>query len=115
MNNLERPESISRPGRHRIYSNEQRKDRNRKAQAAFRDRRNNYTKTLEDILLKYEDKIQDLEELHVASIQKVKVTEERCHLLGSELASVQKLLQLALAENQRLLESKNHTGEKKNI
>ncbi|KAG2202648.1 hypothetical protein INT47_002080 [Mucor saturninus] len=109
MNNLERSESLSKAGRHRIYTNEQRKDRNRKAQAAFRDRRNNYTKTLEDVLLKYEDKIQDLEDLHTASIQQVKVTEERCQWLGNELASVQKLLQLALAENQRLLQNTMET------
>lgn len=107
MSSLERSESISKAGRHRIYSNEQRKDRNRKAQAAFRDRRNNYTKTLEDALLKYKDKIQDLEDSRTSSIQQAKTIEERCDRLDSEVTSLQKLLQQVLAENQRLLQSKH--------
>lgn len=106
MNNLENPESLLKAGRHRIYSNEQRKDRNRKAQAAFRDRRNNYTKTLEVALLKFEDKIQGLEDAQIKSIKRAEVAEERCSWLDSEVASLQKLLQIALVENQRLLQSK---------
>lgn len=106
-NNLENHETAvsSKAGRHRLYSNEQRKDRNRQAQAAFRDRRSKYTKTLEVAILKFEDTIEELKEINTKSLQRAEVAEERCVQLTSEVTNLQKLLQMALAENQRLLQS----------
>jgi phage shock protein A len=96
----------SKAGRHRLYSNEQRKDRNRQAQAAFRDRRSKYTKTLEAAMLKYEDTIESLKEDNNTLIQRAEAAEQRSTKLDSEVANLQKLLQMALAENQRILSSK---------
>jgi molybdopterin converting factor small subunit len=109
MNQLENQEmTSSKAGRHRLYSNEQRKDRNRQAQAAFRDRRSKYTKTLEVAILKFEDTIEELKETNTKSIQRAELAEEQCSQLNSEVNNLQKLLQMALAENQRLLQSKDY-------
>lgn len=54
-------------GRHRIFTNEQRKDRNRLAQAAFRERRSQYTKTLESTIANLETIICELQESNRAT------------------------------------------------
>ncbi|ORZ03084.1 hypothetical protein BCR43DRAFT_482716 [Syncephalastrum racemosum] len=51
----------SQGGRHRIFTAEQRKDRNRLAQAAFRERRNQYTSTLEKTVIELETIIRELQ------------------------------------------------------
>ncbi|KAG2231867.1 hypothetical protein INT48_006059 [Thamnidium elegans] len=99
-------EASSKVGRHRLYSNEQRKDRNRKAQAAFRVRRNKYTETLELAATKNEKTIEDLKSANEKNIQRAEVAEQRCVQLDSQVASLEKLLQAALAENERIAQNK---------
>lgn len=89
-------------GRHRVYSNEQRKDRNRQAQAAFRDRRSKYTQTLETAIANFEETIMNLKESNNQTMKRAQAAEERSHHLASEVASLQRLLEMALADNQRL-------------
>ncbi|GAN02651.1 hypothetical protein MAM1_0026c02096 [Mucor ambiguus] len=89
-------------GRHRVYSNEQRKDRNRQAQAAFRDRRSKYTQTLENAIVNFEETIKDLKESNSQTMKRAQVAEERSHHLASQVASLQRLLEMALTDNQRL-------------
>lgn len=96
----------SKLGRHRLYSNEQRKDRNREAQAAFRVRRNNYTETLELAAIKNEKTIEDLKSANEKNIQRAEVAEQRCAQLDYQVASLEKLLQVALAENELAAQSK---------
>lgn len=92
----------SKPGRHRLYSNEQRKDRNRQAQAAFRDRRSKYTRDLETTIIKFEEKIKILEETNSKTVERAELSEKRCIQLDLEVVSLQKLLQIALVDNQKL-------------
>lgn len=92
-------DTVSKVGRHRIYSNEQRKDRNRKAQAAFRNRRNEYTKNLEAALLEFENKVAGLKVSNTQLEERAKTAETRCAQLASEVNSLHKLLQLALSNN----------------
>ncbi|GAA5805475.1 hypothetical protein HPULCUR_010991 [Helicostylum pulchrum] len=99
-------EEPSKVGRHRLYSNEQRKDRNREAQAAFRVRRNKYTETLELAVEKNEKTIEDLKSANERNIQRAEVAEQRCAQLDSQVASLEKLLQAALAENERVAQNK---------
>ncbi|KAL9557175.1 hypothetical protein MBANPS3_001517 [Mucor bainieri] len=89
-------------GRHRVYSNEQRKDRNRQAQAAFRDRRSKYTQTLETAIVNFEETIKNLKESNTHIMERAQMAEERSHHLASEVVSLQRLLEMALADNQRL-------------
>lgn len=89
-------------GRHRVYSNEQRKDRNRQAQAAFRDRRSKYTQTLESAIVTFEETIKHLKEFNNETMKRAQVAEERSHHLASQVVSLQRLLEMALADNQRL-------------
>lgn len=93
------PTADNKIGRHRIYSNEQRKDRNRKAQAAFRNRRNEYTKCLETALLEFENKVTDLKASNSQLEDRAKAAESRCEQLTSEVNSLHKLLELALSNN----------------
>ncbi|KAI8647461.1 hypothetical protein BD408DRAFT_408597 [Parasitella parasitica] len=89
-------------GRHRVFSNEQRKVRNRQAQAAFRDRRSKYTNSLETAILNFEETIKNLKETNNQSMKRAQLAEDRSHHLASEVVSLQKLLEMALADNQRL-------------
>ncbi|KAI8991706.1 hypothetical protein BDF20DRAFT_831723 [Mycotypha africana] len=98
-NNDEISKSKPKVGRHRIYSNEQRKDRNRLAQAAFRHRRSNYTKFLEETVTGHEKRIHDVEELSRKSEERAQLAELRCFHLENEVAHLRKLLQIALANN----------------
>jgi hypothetical protein len=74
-------------GRHRIFSNEQRKDRNRIAQAAFRERRSQYTKTLESTMANLETIICELQDSNRATSKQ----------LDDAKAESDKLRQLLLA------------------
>lgn len=105
--NLEKPSKV---GRHRLYSNEQRKDRNRKAQAAFRVRRNKYTETLELEAAQNEQTIQELKDANEKCLQRAEAAERQCSQLNSQVASLQKLLQQTLEENKRITQ-----GIKKNM
>jgi hypothetical protein len=68
-------------GRHRIFSNEQRKDRNRLAQAAFRERRSQYTKELESAIEDLEKIITELQESNRATSHQLdEVKEENDNL-----------------------------------
>ncbi|CEP07196.1 hypothetical protein [Parasitella parasitica] len=89
-------------GRHRVFSNEQRKMRNRQAQAAFRDRRSKYTNSLEMAIHNFEKTIKNLKETNNELIKRAQTAEDRSHHLASEVVSLQRLLELALADNQRL-------------
>ncbi|EPB85906.1 hypothetical protein HMPREF1544_07322 [Mucor circinelloides 1006PhL] len=102
MTNETSVQSAPKVGRHRVYSNEQRKDRNRQAQAAFRDRRSKYTQSLENAIINFEETIKNLKETNNQSIKRAQMAEERSHHLASEVVSLQKLLEMALADNQRL-------------
>ncbi|KAI9478251.1 MAG: hypothetical protein EXX96DRAFT_570160 [Benjaminiella poitrasii] len=88
-------------GRHRLYSNEQRKDRNRQAQAAFRTRRNNYTKSLEETVLNFKEQIAALEKTQNEAIDRALRAEERCNQLDFEVMFLRQSLQFILRENQR--------------
>lgn len=63
MATIQSTESMKRSqgGRHRIFTAEQRKDRNRLAQAAFRERRSQYTSTLENTVVELEAIIRELQ------------------------------------------------------
>ena len=62
-NNDDSTSTTNRPhgGRHRIFTEEQRKVRNRQAQAAFRERRSQYTQTLQETVLGLEKIITELQ------------------------------------------------------
>jgi predicted nuclease with TOPRIM domain len=115
MKTLNTNECVSKAGRHRLYSNEQRKDRNRQAQAAFRDRRSKYTKDLEAAVLKFEEKIKTLEETNSRTTERAQLAEDRCTQLNLEVTSLQKLLQITLADNQRLLQAQTTMNRKKKV
>lgn len=102
MNTNSNEQYAPKVGRHRVFSNEQRRDRNRQAQAAFRDRRNKYTNTLETAIVGFEETIKNLKEVNNQSVKRAQVAEERSQQLSSEVISLQRLLEIVLADNQRL-------------
>ncbi|KAJ2961531.1 hypothetical protein NQZ79_g3280 [Umbelopsis isabellina] len=76
-------------GRHRIFTNEQRKDRNRLAQAAFRERRSQYTKELKSVVEDLETIIKELQESNrETSRQLDEVKEENGNLRQLALAVI---------------------------
>ncbi|KAG2174371.1 hypothetical protein INT43_004394 [Umbelopsis isabellina] len=76
-------------GRHRIFTNEQRKDRNRLAQAAFRERRSQYTKELESVVEDLETIIKELQESNRATSRQLdEVKEENGNLRQLALSVV---------------------------
>lgn len=75
-------------GRHRMFSNEQRKDRNRLAQAAFRERRSQYTKTLEATIDDLETIIRELQDSNRAASQQLDDTKEESDKLRQLLLTV---------------------------
>lgn len=75
-------------GRHRMFSNEQRKDRNRLAQAAFRERRSQYTKTLESTIDDLETIIRELQDSNRAASQQLDDTKEESDKLRQLLLTV---------------------------
>ncbi|KAI9284090.1 hypothetical protein BC943DRAFT_326316 [Umbelopsis sp. AD052] len=75
-------------GRHRLFSNEQRKDRNRLAQAAFRERRSQYTKTLECTIENLETIICELQDSNRATSQQLDDTKEESNKMRQLLLTV---------------------------
>jgi hypothetical protein len=82
-------------GRHRMFTNEQRKDRNRLAQAAFRERRSQYTKTLESTIKNLETIICELQDSNRATNQQLDKTTE-------ESVKLRQLLLTVITENHNL-------------
>ncbi|KAI9300786.1 hypothetical protein BJ944DRAFT_252834 [Cunninghamella echinulata] len=81
----------SNVGRHRLYSNEQRKDRNRQAQAAFRQRRSVYTKTLEETVEKLQSIIASLQQSTDEANKRAEVAENRYIQLESEYNAIRNI------------------------
>lgn len=76
-------------GRHRMFTNEQRRDRNRMAQAAFRERRSQYTKELESVVEDLETIIKELQESNRATTRQLdEVKEENGNLRQLALSVV---------------------------
>ncbi|KAI9271530.1 hypothetical protein BDA99DRAFT_556762 [Phascolomyces articulosus] len=94
----------SHGGRHRIFTEEQRKVRNRLAQAAFRERRSQYTQTLQQTVLDLEKIIQELQESNRNTSVRAEIAEQRCVDLEKQNNLLQQLISTVSAENQRLLE-----------
>ncbi|KAI8882591.1 hypothetical protein K501DRAFT_333936 [Backusella circina FSU 941] len=84
-------------GRNRIYSSEERKDRNRTAQAAFRDRRSKYTQGLETALSVYENKVKVLEVSEKNLTERAESAEQRCSQLETKVADLQKMVEAMIA------------------
>ncbi|KAI9021483.1 hypothetical protein CLU79DRAFT_753529 [Phycomyces nitens] len=78
----------------------ERKDKNRLAQAAFRARREKYSRQRDNALLKLEARINQLEKSHQEAINRANRAEENCINLSNELYHVQQQLSLALTENE---------------
>jgi phage shock protein A len=88
----------SKAGRHRIYSSEERKDRNRTAQAAFRDRRNKYTQNVETALHLFEDKVKTLEASEKQLTERAQSAEHRCSQLESKVADLQRMIEAMMVK-----------------
>ncbi|KAI8344404.1 hypothetical protein BC941DRAFT_408561 [Chlamydoabsidia padenii] len=84
----------SRPkgGRRRQYSNEQRKDRNRQAQAAFRERRSKHTKALEDTITDLRTLVHILQQNATQAMERAKKAEKRSQQLELECHHVKSIL-----------------------
>ncbi|CAO3618963.1 unnamed protein product [Cunninghamella blakesleeana] len=82
----------SNVGRHRLYSNEQRKVRNREAQAAFRQRRSAYTRTLEDTVEKLEALIETLQQSTKEANERAESAEKRCTHLENEYKNIRNMM-----------------------
>ncbi|KAI9494597.1 hypothetical protein BDB00DRAFT_295775 [Zychaea mexicana] len=93
---------MSKGGRHRIFTEEQRKDRNRLAQAAFRARRSEYTHTLEQTVVGLESIVKELQDSNRQTSTRADAAEARCQLLKDRLRHLHEQLHAALLENQRL-------------
>jgi chromosome segregation ATPase len=74
----------SKGGRQRQFSNEQRKDRNRQAQAAFRERRSKHTKALEDTITDLRTMVQILQQNVMQTKERAEKAEKRCEFLEND-------------------------------
>ncbi|KAI8060303.1 hypothetical protein BC940DRAFT_312264 [Gongronella butleri] len=83
-------------GRHRIFTNEQRKVRNRQAQAAFRQRRTAYTKTLETTIEQMEAQMATMEMHAIEADKRADQAEKRCVQLEAAYLNVHRILQCLL-------------------
>ncbi|KAI9498190.1 hypothetical protein BDB00DRAFT_801534 [Zychaea mexicana] len=103
-NNKDNAATTMRPhgGRHRIFTEEQRKVRNRQAQAAFRERRSQYTQTLEQTIVGLENIIEELQESNRNTSVRADVAEQRCTDLEKHNQLLHQLIVTVTAENQRL-------------
>ncbi|KAI8144035.1 hypothetical protein BJV82DRAFT_578097 [Fennellomyces sp. T-0311] len=99
---------IKRPhgGRHRIFTEEQRKVRNRLAQAAFRERRTQYTQTLESTIVDLENIIHELQESNRNTSARADVAEQRCADMEKQNKLLQELLAAVTTENHLLLQQR---------
>ncbi|KAG2223823.1 hypothetical protein INT45_001957 [Circinella minor] len=102
--NLNSSTNRSHGGRHRIFTEEQRKVRNRQAQAAFRERRSQYTQTLQETILGLEKIITELQESNRNTSVRAEIAEQRCIDLEKQNDILQQLISTVTAENQRLLQ-----------
>ncbi|KAI8372636.1 hypothetical protein EDC96DRAFT_542148 [Choanephora cucurbitarum] len=100
MKNTSEPKTAAKVGRQRIYTNEQRKERNRKAQADFRVRRNKYTKSLESAMLQFEILIKKLKEENSKLAERAQKAEQRCNDLHAQMSLIQSLLHPVSMGNQ---------------
>ena len=94
---------MSKGGRHRIFTEEQRKDRNRLAQAAFRARKSKYTTTLENTVIGLESIVKELQDSNRQTSSRAEAAEAQCHLLEQQLQKLYQQLHASLLENQQLL------------
>ncbi|KAI9266704.1 hypothetical protein BDA99DRAFT_558753 [Phascolomyces articulosus] len=94
---------MSKGGRHRIFTEEQRKDRNRLAQAAFRARRSEYTNTLENTIVGLESIVKELQDSNRQTSTRADRAEAKCQILQQQLQYLHQQLHSALLENRRLL------------
>ncbi|ORZ26068.1 hypothetical protein BCR42DRAFT_486130 [Absidia repens] len=84
-------------GRHRIYTNEQRKDRNRQAQAAFRARRTLYTKTQKETIAELQHMVHMLQKTMLEANERASCAEKRCMQLENENQQLKTTLACFLA------------------
>ncbi|KAG2218303.1 hypothetical protein INT45_003646 [Circinella minor] len=103
---------MSKGGRHRIFTEEQRKDRNRLAQAAFRARKSEYTTTLENTVVGLESIVKELQDSNRQTSSRADAAEAQCQLLEQQLQKLYQQLHSSLLENQQLLTA---LGEKQNM
>ncbi|KAI7851582.1 hypothetical protein BDC45DRAFT_515330 [Circinella umbellata] len=94
---------MSKGGRHRIFTEEQRKDRNRLAQAAFRARKSEYTTTLENTVVGLESIVKELQDSNRQTSSRADAAEAQCHFLEQQLQKLYQQLHSSLLENQQLL------------
>ncbi|KAI8139186.1 hypothetical protein BJV82DRAFT_672769 [Fennellomyces sp. T-0311] len=94
---------MSKGGRHRIFTEEQRKDRNRLAQAAFRARRSEYTHTLEETVVGLETIVKELQDSNRETSNRADAAEAKCQMLKEQLQHLHHELNAALLENRQLL------------
>ncbi|KAI8390176.1 hypothetical protein BD560DRAFT_380153 [Blakeslea trispora] len=99
MKNRNETSASPKVGRQRIYTNEQRKERNRKAQAAFRLRRDKYTKALEDTMLQLKTSLGKLEEKNLELAERVQQAEQRYSELNTQMMLIQSLLHPISTDN----------------
>ncbi|ORX49098.1 hypothetical protein DM01DRAFT_1385244 [Hesseltinella vesiculosa] len=85
-------------GRHRVFTNEQRKVRNRQAQAAFRHRRNEHKKTLESTIQDLKQQQAVLEQTALEAIRRAEHSEKRCMALQAAYLSASRALQYLLPD-----------------
>ena len=100
MKNRSEPNTAVKVGRKRIYTNEQRKERNRKAQADFRVRRNKYTKSLESAMLQFEILIKELKEENSKLAERAQQAEQRYNDLNAQMNLIQSFLYPVSVSNQ---------------
>ncbi|KAF7720942.1 hypothetical protein EC973_005751 [Apophysomyces ossiformis] len=77
---------------------EERKDRNRIAQAAFRARRSKYTQTLEQALLRLDKQVQELQESNRLANERAAKAEQMWAELWAESQTLRECLMFVLAE-----------------
>ncbi|KAI8377460.1 uncharacterized protein BYT42DRAFT_345167 [Radiomyces spectabilis] len=89
-------------GRQRVYTTEQRKDRNRLAQAAFRERRSQYTKTLEETVLRFDSLLEEMQRNNACLTEKAAQLQNTCIQLSEKQQGIQEMVQSLALENQQL-------------
>ncbi|KAG0173650.1 hypothetical protein DFQ30_007272 [Apophysomyces sp. BC1015] len=84
------------------FGSEQRKDRNRLAQAAFRARRSKYTQSIEQTLLRLDKVVEELQESNRVANERAEKAEKTCAKLQAESQTLRHCLVIALADNRDL-------------
>ncbi|CAO3581876.1 unnamed protein product [Absidia cylindrospora] len=86
-------------GRHRLYTNEQRKDRNRQAQAAFRARQSLNSKTQKETITELQHMVDMLQETTLEANERASFAEKRCVLLENENQQLKTTMTCFLAQS----------------